>query len=62
MASTAIIVIYERGNNFRVVDATRGGSVMIWRGIDYYAKMEIKFTTGKLNSGKYIYWNDWRTN
>ena len=31
-----------------------GDGVMIWRGVGYYGKLEIKFITGQLNSKIYI--------
>ena len=42
MISTAAIVIYERSNNFWVVDP-RETATMIWRIIGHQGKLEIKF-------------------
>ena len=32
----------------------RGGSMMVWAGIDYFGKTSIKFINGRMNSVRYI--------
>ena len=53
MVSAVIIVIYERSNNFGVVDQWEM-AIQWLREVDCQGKMEIKFTAWRLNGKKYI--------
>ena len=44
----------RKEQHLRILRSMGNGDIMIWGGIGYRGKMEIKFITGKLNSEKYI--------
>ena len=52
--SLAIIMIYERSNNVRVVNLWGDNGTMIWGDIGYRGMVKVKFIAGKLNGKKCI--------